>query len=316
MSDLTPSASHWLATHHGVITTAVLRRYSVSKATTQRLVRSRVLVSPYRGVYVLAAAPETLQQRCAVLSAAHPSGFVTGPTAGALLGLRRMPRVAELHFSVRHGIHLDEVPGVRFRQTTVLPPAHRMERADGIATASWDRLAFDLAADLDGLDHLSVLEQLLHEGRTTRERLFTIGLQLCHPGRRGSRRFEETLSRLSTDAPRESHPEVVLAVALRDRGVPVENQSRLVRGQDGRVARVDLAVPAYRWGVELDIHPEHRTLDGRAKDARRERDLHRLDWQIEPVTEQDMVDVEAVADELTELYHARRRALNATEAAS
>ncbi len=316
MSDLTPSASQWLATHHGVITTAVLRRCSVSKATTQRLVRSGVLSAPYRGVYVLAAAPESLHQRCAILTAAHPSGFVTGPTAGSLLGLRRMPRVAELHFSVRHGIHLDVVPGVRFRQTTILPPTHRMERSDGIATATWDRLAFDLVADLDSLDHLSVLEQLLHEGRTTRERLLAIGLRLCHPARRGSRRFEDTLSRLSPDAPRESHPEVVLAVALRDRGVPVEHQTRLVRGQDGRVARVDLAVPAYRWGIELDIHPEHRTFEGRAKDARRERDLHRLDWQIEPVTERDMEDVDAVADELTELYHARRKALATTAAAS
>ena len=57
--------------------------------------------------------------------------------------------------------------GVRFRQTTVLQRTDRSRRADGIVVASWVRLAFDLAADLRPLDHLSVLQQLLHERKVT-----------------------------------------------------------------------------------------------------------------------------------------------------
>jgi len=309
VSDLTPSACTFLASHHGVITGPTLHRYKVTSATTQRLVRVGFMYSPYKGVYVLAAAPPTLEQRCAILSAAHPSGFVTGPTAGTLWGLRRMPRTFALHFSVRHGVHLEHERGLWLRQTTVLPPEHRQHRPDGITTASWSRLAFDLAADLAPLDHLSVLEQLLHERRITPEELVAIGTRLCHPARRGSAVFRESMARLSPSPPNESHPEVVLADALRLRNVPVEHQTRLVRSANGRTARIDLAVPEVRWGVELDIHPEHRTLDGRANDARRERDLHLLAWQIEPVTEQDLLDLPALADELALLYQSRRRQL-------
>jgi hypothetical protein len=61
----------------------------------------------------------------------------------------------------------------------------------------------------------------------------------------------------------------------------------------------------FRWGIELDIHPEHRSVDGHHRDARRFRSLHESSWQIEPVTEQDMLCVERLADELTALYHER-----------
>jgi len=85
--------------------------------------------------------------------------------------------------------------------------------------------------------------------------------------------------------------EVVLADALRRRNVPVVPQTQLARLADGRTARIDLAVPEVRWGVELDIHPEHRTLDGSARDARRSRQVHLVGWQIEPVTALDLQDV-------------------------
>jgi len=85
----------------------------------------------------------------------------------------------------------------------------------------------------------------------------------------------------------------------------------LVRGPGGRLARIDLAVPDIRWGIELDLHPEHRSIEGHAGVARRYRDLHLVEWQIEPVSEIDMLDPSVIATELTELYHARRRRIGA-----
>jgi hypothetical protein len=74
------------------------------------------------------------------------------------------------------------------------------------------------------------------------------------------------------------------------------------------VFHLDLGVPSVRWGVELDIHPEHRSVDGHHhRGARRLRSLHDSDWQIEPVTELDMASVERLADELAALYHDRAR---------
>lgn len=310
MADLTADAMAWMAAHHNVITTSTLRSCGVSRATTERLVRVGVLRNPHKGVFALESAVQTLEHRCAVLCAAHPGGFITGPTAGTLEGIRRMPPAAGLHYAVQHGKHLLQEPGVLFRQTTRLPASHRRRRFDGIVIATPRRLAFDLGTDLSPLDHLSALHQLLDDGRVTLEELVAIGDLLCHPARHGSRRFREMLVRLGGGAPAQSHPEVVLAEALRWRNVPVEHQSRVVRVGD-RLARIDLAVPAVRWGVELDIHPEHRTLEGHGGDARRYRDLHALAWQIEPVSEMDMLDPDAIADELTGLYEARRRSFAA-----
>jgi hypothetical protein len=305
MADLPPPSTRWLADHHGVITTATLREHGVRRATRRRLVAAGLLRTVAKGVYVITTAPVTLEQRCAILSAVHPGGFVTGPTAGMLAGLRRMPRSSPLHFSMHHGVHIVQDTGIRFRQTTVIWSIDRLTRPDGIIVASWPRLAFDLAADVNQLDHVSVVQQLLHERKVTADELVAIDRRLGHPTRPGSGVFRRTLETLDP-SPNESHPEVVLADALRRRDVPVEHQAQVVRASNGRTARVDLAVPNVRWGIELDIHPEHGTFDGRARDARRRRDCHFVGWQIETVTELDMLDVDTLTDELVGLYHARR----------
>lgn len=307
MSELTPAALRWVHQHHGVITSVQLRACGVARSTISRLVNAKVLRAAHKGVFVMASTPSTIEQRCVALCCAHRSGFVTGPTAGMMLGLRRMPTRAPLHFAIRHGLRLDPEPGVHYRQTTVLPAGHRTNRGHGVVTASYARLAFDLAADLTPLDHLSVLQQLLHEKKVSPDDLITIEKRLGHPARPGSGLFRRNLERLDGTTCNESHPEVMLADALRRRGIPIELQTRLLRASNGREARVDLAVSSIRWGIELDIHPEHRTFEGHAKDASRTRDLHLHDWQIEPVTELDMGDLETLADELCVLYHVRRR---------
>jgi hypothetical protein len=305
MSGLTPAAVKWFTDHHGVITAERLRGCKVGRKATQRLLNDGVLRLVVRGIYVATSVPNSLEQRCYLACAAHPAGFITGPTAGTLGGLRRMPRHSPIHLSVHHRVHLAKVAGVRLRRTTALTQADRVTRDDGITVASWARLAFDLAADLRPLDHLSVLQQLLHEKKVTVDELVAIERRLGHPARPGSGRFRRNLERLDCTAPNESHPEVLLAEALRAIGIPIEHQTRVVRTSTGREAHIDLAVPDIRWGIELDIHPEHRTYEGQAYGAARTRDLHGLDWQIEPVTELDMSNVGVLADELAALFRAR-----------
>jgi hypothetical protein len=307
MAGLTPSAQRWLAEHHGVVTSAALRRLGVSRSTAESLQRRGILRSVHKGVLVTASSQVTLEQRCAILCAAHPHGFVTGPTAGMLVGLRRMPVTSAVHFSVRHGIHLPVDCGVNFRQTTALSGHDRRTRDDGIVVASWARLAFDLAADLRPLDHLSVLHQLLDQARVTVDQLVAIGRRLARPARPGSTRFLQSLERLDGAYAGQSHPEVRLADALIERGVPIERQARVLNLPNGRRAHIDLAVPSIRWGIELDIHPEHRSLEGHYDGVRRGRQLHLVGWQVEYVAELDLEHLERLADELVALYVRRRQ---------
>lgn len=304
---LSPPAARWLQDHHGVASSAELRGLGVGRKVTESLCRAGILRRFSRGVFVLAGIAETLQHRCRLLSCLHPAGFVTGPTAGMLAGLRRMPSRTLLHYSVPHGLRLDSINGVRFRQTTSLRDDDRWRRRDGIVVASWRRLAFDLAADLSPLNHRSVIHQLLDNQRLDAEELIGIAQRLCHPARRGSTTFRLSLLELG-QAPHDSHPEVVLADALLRRGVPVEPQVPVTR-PDGITVHVDLAVPVVRWGVELDIHPEHRSVDGHHRGSGRSRSLHGVEWQIEPVAELDMGGLDELADELAGLYQARERSI-------
>ena len=200
-----------------------------------------------------------------------PAGSSPGPTAGSLVGLRRMPPSTALHFSIRHGARVEPERGVRFRQTTALAAGDRRELPGGILVASWPRLAFDLAADLRPLDHLSVLHQLLHERRVTSDELVAIERRLGHPARPGSGTFLRSLSRLGGEPLR-----VPSRGGAGGGAAPPQRAHRAPgnAGSPGRwtnASRIDLAVPSARWGIELDIHPEHLTLDGDARDARRNR---------------------------------------------
>lgn len=303
-TSLPRSLADWLSTHHGVVTTATLRRHGVGRKGQANLLAAAVLEPVTRGTFVLTSWPTTLEHRCAIVSAAHPAGFVTGPTAGTLAALRRQP-TAPVTFTTLHGRRLDPLPGVEFRQTTKITSADRRVRPDGIVVASWPRLAFDLAGDLTQLNHASVVHQLLDRQLVTGDELAAIARRLCHPGRRGSTTFQRTLESLD-GATHDSHVEVELAAALRQRGVPVIAQAD-VTTSDGVTFHVDLGVPEVRWGVELDVHPEHRSFEGHHRDSRRVRRLHDHGWEIEPVAELDLRSMATLADELAALYRLRCR---------
>lgn len=316
MSGFTTAALHWQRDHHGIATTERLSDFGVSRTTRQHLVRTGALVREYRGVYRIASQPLTLEARCAALCAFQPNGFITGPTAGRLHSLRRMPRtmtqpatgsaippVEIVHFAVPHGGRLD-LPGVSMRQTCAIAATDVQNRADGIRIASPWRLAFDLAADLSATDLESVIEQILSKKLCGFVTLAATARRLARPARPGSAAFVSALVGRIPGGPLESHPEVRLAKALQARGVPVIAQVRRLDLADGATARLDLCVPDIRWGVEIDIHPDHFLQFGTA-DRRRDRRCHRIGWQVERVTAIDMLDVDCIADELALNFHAR-----------
>jgi hypothetical protein len=259
----------------------------------------------YERVFHITSSPVTLEARCVALCLAYPTGFVTGPSAGKLLGLRRMPSTSRVHFSISHGSNIGVLDQVTLRQSTKVPPAHVHRRGDGIRVASPARLAFDLARDLSPIDHRSVVEQLLSEGRCSLGGLAAVAKVLVHPARPGSERFVATLMERGPSSAAESHPEVLVAEGLRRRGVPVVLQVDDLRLPNGRRIRLDMAVPDVRWAVEIDAHPAHLLLDGTTRDKQRDRWCHRIDWQVERVTELDLLDIESLCDELADLYRAR-----------
>ena len=252
-----------------------------------------------------------LEQRCAALCAAHPVGVRDRPhrrvapraathadrVSAALLDPPRRPRAAAK-------------PGVRFRQTTALR-ADRSARArpDGIIVASWARLAFDLAADLRPLDHLSVLNQLLHERQVTAERARRHRPPAGHPARRGHgdvpphpqpprRRAARVPSRgraRRCAAPTQRPGRAPARVAQLPDGRTVAHRPRRTERPLGRRARHPSRAPHARR--RCPRRPAHTP--GAPGRRGRSSPSPRSTWQ----------DVEHLADELATLYHVRRRAV-------
>jgi len=303
MADLTRRANTILRRQHGAITITQLAGAGVSRSTSRRLELSGVFDRPFKSVRRLASSNRTIEQRCAEICLAHRQVFVTGVTAGMLVGLRKMPRHAPITVSSAHPLHIEHL-GVRTRRSTKVSSADVEQRKDGISIASIPRLAFDLAADLGPNDHRSVVDQMIHQHGLDVADLVRIAGRLVHVNRRGSERFLETLKTL-TETPAESDAELRLAQALRLRGVPVESNVTWLDLPDGRRARLDLSVATIRWGIEVDVHPSHLGVIGSTKDKSRDRGAKRIGWSIDRVTALDLIDLDAIADELTDLYRVR-----------
>jgi hypothetical protein len=301
---LTRGALEIAGRQHGVITTSQLTSASVDKRRRSQLERRGVLIGEFKSVYRVAGHRASLEQRCAAVCLAHPSSFVTGATGGRLLGLRKMPRIAAITISSRHPFHVEHV-GVVLRRTTNVRDDDVVDRADGIRHASPLRLAFDLAATLDDHSYRSVIEQMLHEELISCEGLSAIGRRLVHPTRPGSRRFLETMA-MRSGAALESDPELIVAEALWARGIPVTAQETWLSLPNGRRARLDLSIAELRWGIEIDVHPDHLGMNGTTSDKQRDRQSHLIGWQIERVTTLDLLDLDRTIDELWSLYGIRR----------
>ena len=294
----------------GFISSAQLEAGGIRRTARRRLVDECVLERPFKSVYRVASQRLTLEQRLVGLSLAHPSGFITGPTAGAYLGLRRMPRASQIHFCLPHPIRIDEPDGVRLRQSTRVTSFDVRILDNGIHIASWPRLLFDLAADLTQTNLTSVIDQALQNRHCVLEELGAISVRLHHPSRRGSELFQRTLMERGNRKPVESHPELDVLNGLLARGVPVVPQKEL-RLPNGKCIRIDLAVPSVRWAVEIDVHPDHDLRRGIVSDKQRDRQLHLIDWQVDRVTEDDLFNSEALFEELAALYRIRVAAVAA-----
>lgn len=303
MADLTSKASRVARSQHGVITISQLVAAGVSRTTIRRLERSGTLVSEYKSVRRVTSAERTLEQRCTELCLAHPSAFVTGPSAGVLMGLRKMPRRSPITMSSAHPLHLDH-KGVYFRRSRKVQLIDTLRRDDGINITRPPRLAFDLAATLGDSAHRSVVDQLMHEHSVTLSDLAAVAARLCHPARPGSRRFMSTLE-LLTENPTESDAELRVAQSLLDRGVPVEANTTWLDLPNGRRARLDLSVPSVRWGIEIDVHPSHLGVTGSTNDKRRDRQAALLGWSVVRITGLDLIDLDVTVSELVALYTVR-----------
>ena len=278
----------YLRSHHGVASGRALGDVGITPGDLRRLVEAGNLVSVLRGVYRMPTVPFDELARCAAVCAAHPGAVISGPTAGRLWGLRRLPSDHRVHILAPPGSHPTVEPWVVPYRTRAFHPHDVHRRDDGIAVTNRARTALDLARFVTPTDLLSIIEQVISDGRLTDHELRTTAIDWMSPRRGWIRRFLEVLDGRLHGGAAESHGEVVLGDALRAAGVRgLERQYRIDLPGYGP-ARFDLAVPEVRLAIEVDLHPTHFETNGRWRDHTRDLAARRIDWQVARVVAGDL----------------------------
>jgi very-short-patch-repair endonuclease len=281
----TTESLEFLRTHHGVASAAELERCGLTAPGIRSLLAAGNLVSIVKGVYRIPAVDLDETARCAAICAAHPELAISGPTAGRLWNLRRLPRDHRIHVLAPPASHPSIVSWVVPYRTAAIHPEDLVRRPDGIVVTSRARTALDLARSVDPTDLLSIIEQVMRDGQLTEDHLRAVAIDWMSPQRPWIRRFLELLDGRLRGGPAESHGEVVLGDALAAAGVVgLERQFQIDLPGYGP-ARFDLAIPAIRLAIEIDLHPTHAETAGRARDTARDVAARRLEWTVERVTE-------------------------------
>lgn len=306
MSLIPASLSAIASRQHGLVTAPQLAAGGISAYRRRRLLQSRLLVAVHEDVYRFAAVTPTFEQQCLAACLAVGDLAMSGPTAGRLLGLRRMPP-GPVHAMVL--VRTVQLRGVIVHRTNQLDAASDVVlREDGIRVLSNERLVFDLARFCDDHDFESVLEQMLDRRMVTVPQLFATGRRLRRMGRDGSARFGRVLEQRPAWAkPADSDLEVRLLRALRERGVDLQPQLE-VELPNGSVIHLDGGDPERRFGVEVDHVTWHGGRVTGAYDKWRTRQLLRIGWAVPRIPDCEINDdLDGVVCDLVEIY-ARRAA--------
>lgn len=281
MAGLTARALTHFEHHHGIASIDQLVACGVSRHAVKRLQRDGLIEQVLQGAYRLRGQPLTEMGRFAAVCTAHPGHVIAGPSAGRLLGFRRLPPDLRVHTISPPHSHPTRSTWVKPYRTDAIHDVDVVHRSDGISHTSRPRTALDLSRFLDRDDDvLSVIEQAMNDGRCTVAEMQSVAVDWMSPRRGWLSRYLRILDRRVDGGAAESHPEVVLGNALGRAGVVGLVRQFTIDLPGYGPARFDLAVPQCRWAIEVDIFPTHAETLGRRSDEQRDRAAHVVGWSV------------------------------------
>jgi very-short-patch-repair endonuclease len=305
-----PAALAWMRAHHASIPTAALAGSGGSPSRRRRrLVGDGTLRRVVDGAYLFEGVAETELARCAALCTSRPQLVVAGPTAARIWALRRTPADGLVHVIAPPRSNPCGAEWVRPYRTAMPVDEDIVRRRDGIRVTSPPRTVVDMARHVDEAALLSMIEQVIERG-VTPTTLHRVAVRLEARGRPWVRRFLGLLEARTPGAPAESEWERRVHVELLRRDVSgLVRQHQVQLPGHGRV-RFDLAIPSVLWALEVDVHPEHRTLDGTAQDNRRDAAAVAAGWVVTRVAERQLTnELGSTMDSVVAAIDRRRAAM-------
>jgi len=305
------TALELLGRQYWVADVGQLAAAGLSPRTIARARRAGLLVGVLPHVVRLAGAEDTFHAR-AMAAQLHAGGpaFLSGPTAGRLLGLRGMPSTP-VQITVPERRHLDGPPWLRHVRTSWIDPdVDMVERPDGLRVAHPLRMLFGLAGQFSQRFLERAAEDAWHLGLVRPDDAVEYLAAVRRSGRGGVSRFEMWLERVEASRrPSQSGFELDVLDAIRRAGLPEPARQYELTLATGEAIHIDLAWPDVRLGVEPGHSWWHGGDLGQRRDQARDRGCDAVGWRVIRYDEEDRKDLVAIARELAVIHRERRRAL-------
>lgn len=236
-------------------------------------------------VYGLAGAPETWSQRV-MAGCLHwsPDATASHRAAAKLRGMCRL-RHARVELSVARGRNRAASRAVVVHRTAEPIPAEDIAPVDGIPATRPARTLLDLAATESERTTARFVDDALRRRLVSLTFLDRWLADPCRKQHRGAARLcrlmEERMIRGVTGSQLESDALALLRAAR----LPMPMLQYRLEDERGRVvARLDLAYPEQRIGIELDGFAFHDTRDSFDSERARGNELQALGWNVMRVT--------------------------------
>jgi predicted transcriptional regulator of viral defense system len=273
---------------HGVASSEQLQELGLTETQVGRMVNAKQLAVVHRAVYRLAGMPVSFESECVAVSLADSEIRISHQTAARLYGLRQMAS-ARIHATVSHDRRPVVTDTVFVHRSRSFDVADSKLRDDRIRVTTPARTLVDLAATVGHQRLESALEHALHLRLVTIDELGETTERLAARGRSSARRMRTLLaSRPIDQTPVASDLELRMEAALVGAGLPAPTRQFEVMLQTGDKIHPDLAWPNIKLAIEVDHTTWHDGAEARVVDRTRDRELRKLSWEIERVTEREI----------------------------
>jgi hypothetical protein len=299
----------FLAEHHWVASVEQLHELKVTASALKHARRTGTVLSPVQGVVVAPGITLTLEGRALLGQlAAGQEAFVSGPTAGAIRGLRSMPTtIVEITIKERRRVLLPD--DFRLVRTSWIDEARDIEVLDdGIRLASPLRMLFGLAAQFNQHRFERAAEDVWHKGLVTPEQAVDYLQAIRRSGRTGVKRMNTWLEKTSArERPSHSGLELDLVDIVERADLPKPERQYPLQLLSGETIHLDIAWPAIRLAVEPGHSWWHGGDLGQRRDQARDRACGAVGWLVVRYDEDAARRPAATAAELRAIH--RRRSL-------
>jgi hypothetical protein len=281
-------------------------RWSIDRA------RDRGLFAPVTTrVLRITSAPDTFLSRCmAAQLHTRRIGFLAGPTAGRLYGLRKMP-TRPIHVAIPESHRISVPPWIQVAHASWFDADRDMTTlADSaLLVATPMRMLFGLADAFNQFRFERAAEDAWHRRLITPvEAAEYLAVHRCR-GKNGVSTIERWLERTQARSePAQSGLEQALLRAIDELvDVPPPVRQYPLRLRSGETIRLDVAWPLVRLAVEPGAAWWHGGDLGQRRDQARDRACGELGWMVVRYDESFLEDPSGNARELRSIYRARLR---------